>query len=77
MPNKYEARVISRYNGQITKAECTCGDHLGITVQEGASVKAQEMDLMAAFGRHMNQKHRQEDEAQTVFRIVKEATEQD
>jgi hypothetical protein len=41
------------------------------------SAKEQEMKLRAAFGKHMNAKHRREDASQAAVRVVREATEKD
>jgi hypothetical protein len=65
MQTKYEPIVTMKIDNRIVEAECSCGDRLPIPNEVG-SAKEQEMTLMAAFGRHMNQKYRQEDTVQTA-----------
>jgi hypothetical protein len=72
---KAEPIATRTIDERITEGKCSlCNERLELGNDVG-SAKEQEMKLKAAFGRHMNAKHRREDASQAAARIVKEATE--
>jgi len=75
MANKGEPLHTRIIDGRITEAVCSlCNERLELGNEVGSS-KEQDMKVRAAFGIHMNAKHRREDASQAAARIVKEATE--
>jgi len=70
-----EAVVTQRIDNRITEAKCSMCDEPFDLGNDVGTAKEQEMKLKAAFGRHVNAKHRSEDASQAAARIVREATE--
>ena len=67
--------LVRTIDNRITEFTCSaCGETIDLGNDVG-STKEQEMKLKAAFGIHMNAKHRREDASQAAVRIVREATE--